>query len=142
MLRRKGIDVPDLYQAILEFQEGGVASIENGWITPNTNGYVNDHKFNITGEKGMFNVNFSNNSLIERFLEEKFDHPDILVRPVIQGKPTGLAFESMRDFVDCIHFGTELKVSLESSVHVTCVILAIMKSAEQREPMIVEDVPV
>ena len=140
VLAEKGIDVPDLYQTILEFENGGVASIENSWIIPNTNPYVNDHKFNITGEKGMFSVDFSGNSLIERFLADKADHPDVLVRPIVQGKPTGLAFESIRDFVDRIYFGEDVKVSLESSVHVTCVILAILESAEKRAPVAVENV--
>jgi len=141
VLEQMGVNMPDLYQAILEFEGGGVASLENSWITPNTNPYVNDHKFNVTGEHGMFNVDFSHNCLIERFLEEKADHPDVLVRPTVQGKPTGLAFESMRDFVDCIYFGREVKVSLESSVHVTAVILALLQSAEAREPVLVEDIP-
>lgn len=142
VLGQKGIAVPDLYQAVLEFEGGGVASIENSWILPNTNPYINDHKFNITGESGMFNVDFSHNTLIERFLADKADHPDVLVRPTVQGKPTGLAFDSMRDFVDRIYFGEEVKVSLASSVHVTCVILALLESAETREPVLVEDIPV
>ncbi len=140
VLRGKGVDVADLYQSILEFENGGVATMENAWITPDTNGYVNDHKFNITGEKGMFNVDFSNNSLLKRFLEDKADYPDVLVRPVVQGKPVGLAFESMRDFVDSICLGRDVKVALEDSIHVTCVILAIMESAEDREPVLVKNV--
>lgn len=142
VLHGRGLDVPDLYQSILEFENGGVATMENGWITPNSNGYINDHKFNITGEKGMFNVDFSNNSLLQRFLEDKSDQPDILVRPVIQGRPTGLAFDSMRDFVDSVCFDREMKVSLASSVHVSCVILAIMESAQNREPVLVRNVEV
>ena len=140
VLRARGVDVPDLYQSILEFTGGGVATIENSWILPGSLGYPNDHKFNITGDKGMFNVDFSHNALLERFLEETSDHPDILVRPVIQGKPTGLAFESIRDFVDRICLGEEVRVNLESSVHVTAVILALLASAECRAPVLVEDI--
>jgi predicted dehydrogenase len=142
VLRDRGIDVPDMYQAILEFESGGIASIENGWICPSGLGYVNDHKFNILGEKGMFNVDFSHNSLLERYREDRSDHPDILVRPVIQGRPTGLAFDSIRDFVDRIYFGQEVIVDLESSLHVTAVILAILESAEKREPVMVEDIDI
>jgi len=142
VLRQMGIDIPDLYQAILEFEGGGVASLENSWITPNTNPCLNDHKFNITGDKGMFNGDFTHNALIQRFLEDKADHPDVLVRPTVQGRPTGFAFESMRDFVDRIYFGEKVKVSLESSVHVTSVILALLESVQVREPVIVQDIPV
>ena len=142
VLQAKGIDVVDLYQSTLEFAGGGVAQIENNWIVPNTNPHVNDYKLNIIGEKGMFNMDFSHNQLIERFLEDEASHPDVLVRPTVQGKPTGLAFESMRDFVDRVYSGEEMKVSLESAVHVTCVILAILESAQTREPVLVADIPV
>ncbi|MCX6926098.1 MAG: hypothetical protein NT154_23250, partial [Verrucomicrobia bacterium] len=42
-------------------------------------------------EEEAKSVDFSGNNLIERFLEDKADHPDVLVRPIVQGKPTGLA---------------------------------------------------
>ncbi len=142
VLQAKGIDAVDLYQSTLEFEGGGVAQIENNWIVPNTNPYVNDYKLNIIGEKGMFNMDFSHHQLIQRFLEDKADHPDVLVRPTVQGKPTGLGFESIRDFVDRIYLGEEVKVPLETAAHVTCVILAIMESAQTREPVLVENIPV
>jgi len=140
VLQQSGVDAPDFYQAILEFEGGGVASIENSWIAPSTYLCTNDHKFNITGEHGMFNVDLSDNSVIRRFLPEEVSHPDVLVRPVVQGKPMGLAFESIRDFVDRIYFGEPVKVSLESSLHVTCVILALLESAQVREPVLVENI--
>ena len=62
ILTGRGIKVPDLYQTILEYSSGAVASMENSWILPNTNPYVNDYKLNITGEKGMFNMDFSHNN--------------------------------------------------------------------------------
>jgi len=135
ILKSKGINVPDLYQTILEYPNGAVASMENSWILPNTNPYVNDYKLNITGEKGMFNMDFSHNTLLERFLEDEASHPDVICKPRVQGKPTGLGYESIRDFVERIYRKEEVRVPLEDSIAVTRIILAIMESAEKREPV-------
>lgn len=130
VLKSMGVDVPDLYQTMIEYKSGAVATMENSWILPNTNPYVNDYKLNITGEKGMFNMDFSHNTLLERFLPDEASHPDVLCKPRIYGKPTGLAYESIRDFIERIAAGENVRVPLEDSVRVTRVILAILKSAE------------
>ncbi len=135
ILKSRGINVPDLYQTILEYENGTVATMENSWILPNTNPYVNDYKLNITGEKGMFNMDFSHNTLLERFLENESSHPDVLVKPIIHGKPMGLAHESIRDFIEKVYYKKDLLISLEESVEITNVILAIIKSAKKREPV-------
>lgn len=140
ILKKKGVDVPDLYQSTLEFRKGAVAQVESSWIIPNTNPYVNDYKLNITGEKGMFNMDFSHNQLLERFLEDKADHPDFLCKPHVQGRATGLAYDSIRDFVDCVASGRPVKVPLQDSLNVTMTILAIMKSARLRKPVEVENI--
>lgn len=135
VLKGRGINVPDLYQTILEYSNGTVATMENSWILPDTNPYVNDYKLNITGEKGMFNMDFSHNTLLERFLEDEASHPDVICKPRVQGKPTGLAYESIRDFVERIYLKEKVRVPLEDSIAVTRIILAIMESAEKREPI-------
>lgn len=135
ILKSKGIDVPDLYQTILEYSNGAVATMENSWILPNTNPYVNDYKLNITGERGMFNMDFSHNTLLERFLEGEASHPDVLVKPIVNGKPMGLAYESIRDFIERVYNKEKLLISLEESVEITKVILAILESSKRREPV-------
>jgi predicted dehydrogenase len=135
VLKSKGIDIPDLYQTILEYANGAVATMENSWIIPNTNPYVNDYKLNITGERGMFNMDFSHNTLLERFLEDEASHPDVIVKPHIHGKPMGLGYESIRDFIERVYYKKELLISLEESIGITKIILSILESAEKREPV-------
>jgi predicted dehydrogenase len=130
VLMQKGIDVPDLYQTILHFRSGIVATIENHWIIPNTHPSVNDIKINILGSSGMFNMDLTNNQMIERYLERTSDHPDCLVKPQVRHKHVGFAYESIRDFVESLALGRELQVGLEDGLKVTKVILAIMQSAE------------
>jgi len=129
VLKRLGVDTVDVYQTILEFRNGGIASIENGWITPNTHPCVNDIKFNITGTKGMINLDLSNNQMIERFTEDKNDRPDVLVRHFIHGKAKGFAYESIRHFVDCLVTGEDFLVSIQDAANTSLTVLAILESA-------------
>jgi len=138
VLVKKGIHVPDIYQSILEFESGVIATIENCWIVPNTNPHWNDIKLNILGSKGMFNMDLSGNQAIERYLEDKGDHPDILVMPIVHGKPIGFAHESVRNFIEKLVSGDEFIVGFEDGYRVSKVILAIMKSAESRQPVEVD----
>ncbi len=137
VLREKGFDIPDLYQTILEFRSGIVATVENNWIVPNTNPAVNDFKVNITGSKGMVNMDLTNNQLFERYFETASDHPDCIVKPLVYDRHEGFAFNSIRDFVECLALGKPVKAGLDDGLAVTSVILAIMESAKTRSPVAV-----
>ncbi|HHV61944.1 MAG TPA: Gfo/Idh/MocA family oxidoreductase [Firmicutes bacterium] len=135
VLVKKGIDVPDIFQTTLEFKSGIIAQIENNWIVPNTNPNVNDTKLNVLGSKGMINMDLTHNQAFERYLEDRADHPDILVKPLVHGKYTGFAYESIRDFVERVATGRDFLVTAEDGAKVTSVILSIMESAKKREPV-------
>lgn len=138
ILQNLGVDTVDIYQTILEFKNGGIATLENGWITPNTNPNVNDMKLNMTGTKGMFNIDPTHSQMMERFTEERADRPDMLVRHFIHGKPKGFAYESIRHFVDQLVSGEDFYVSIDDAYNTTMVILAIIESAKTRQPVVVE----
>jgi predicted dehydrogenase len=135
VLQKLGVDTVDVYQTILEFRNGGIASIENSWIIPNTHPCINDIKFNITGTKGMINLDLSNNQMIEKFTEEKSTRPDILVRHFIHGKARGFAYESIRHFIDKLISGEDFLVTIEDAANTSLVILAIIESASTGKPI-------
>jgi len=135
VLRAKGVDVPDLYQTILEFAGGPVATIENHWIMPDTSPGYNDFKISVVGSKGMFNMDLTHSQLIERYLEDRCDRPDVLDAPLIHGRHVGFVHESIRHFVDCVADDKPVAVTLDDGMRVSKVILAIMQSASNREPV-------
>ena len=135
ILKGQGVDTVDTCLTTLEFKNGGIAHMENGWITPNANPCVNDIKFNILGDKGMISLDVSNHNLIQKYTDEKVTVPDIIVQHSIFGFPKGFAFESIRSFVDCILSGEEFKVSIRDAANTSLVILAIMESAKTRTPV-------
>ena len=135
ILKGLGVDTVDTYLTTLEFKKGGVAHMENGWITPNANPCVNDIKFNILGDKGMISLDVSNHNLIQKYTDEKVTVPDMVVQHSIFGCPKGFAFESICSFVDCLLSGDPFHVSITDAANTSLAILAIMESAKTRSPV-------
>ncbi|HCG63552.1 MAG: gfo/Idh/MocA family oxidoreductase [Spirochaetae bacterium HGW-Spirochaetae-4] len=133
VLVKRGVDAPDVYQTMVEFNNGVIATMENGWITPNTHPHWNDIKVNVTGTKGMFNMDLTNNQTIERYLEDVSDHPDVLIKPIIHGKPTGFSYASIVSFIERLYNKEDFIVSFEDAYKDSKVILAIMESSEKRQ---------
>ncbi len=141
ILSGMGVDVEDVYMTTLEFENGAVAQMENGWITPDTHPCINDIKFNIMGTKGMINLDLSNSQLIERFTENACDHPDVLVKHFIHGQAAGFSYQSIRYFVDRLIDGKPSLISLQDAANTTLTLLAIMESARTRMPVEVKLLP-
>jgi predicted dehydrogenase len=138
VLKSLGLDVADIYQSILEFRSGLIATMENNWIVPNSNPSVNDFKINLLGSKGMISLDLTHHVLMERFLDQTADHPDFLVGPLIHGRHAGFAYESIRSFVECLALGKPVAASLDDGIRVSKVILAMLESASKREPVRVQ----
>ncbi|MDR2402706.1 MAG: Gfo/Idh/MocA family oxidoreductase [Spirochaetaceae bacterium] len=135
ILKGCGVDTVDAYLTTLEFKKGGIAQMENGWITPNANPCVNDMKFSILGDKGMISLDMSNHNMIQKYTDEKVAIPDIVVQHSIFDYPKGFAFESIRSFVDCLLSGEPFHVSITDAANTSLAILAIMESAKTRLPV-------
>lgn len=133
-----GVPTEDTFLATLEFERGGIAQMENGWITPNGNACINDIKCNLCGDKAMIAIDASNHNLIQFCSDDTMNVPDILVRNQIHGYVKGFAYESIRSFVDKLAANEPFTVSLEDSARTSLAILAIMESAKQRMPVTVD----
>ena len=130
-----GVHTEDVFLSTLEFEHGGVAQMENGWITPNANPCVNDIKCNLCGDKAMIAIDASNHNLIQLYSDTKAEVPDIIVRNRIHGRVKGFAYESIRSFVDKLAADEPFVVSLEDAARTSLAILAIMESAHKRIPV-------
>ncbi len=137
ILKDVGVDTADTYLTTLEFKNGGIAHMENSWATPNGNTNVNDFKFSMLCTKGMVSMDLSSHNLIHLVDENRAYTPDILVTNFVFDKCKGLSYESIRDFVDRMVDGKEFRVTLEDARRGALIVLAILESAEKREPVTV-----
>ena len=135
ILEEMGVDTDDIYLTTIEFAHGGIAHMENGWITPNGNTNVNDYKFSVLCTKGMINMDLSDHNLIREVTEVNTSTPDILVSNRVFDRCKGLSYESIRDFIDRLVDGREFRVSMEDARRTAIAILAIMESAEKGMPV-------
>ena len=133
-----GVETEDVFLSTLEFAHGGLAHMENGWITPNANPCVNDIKCNLCGDRGMVSIDASHHNLIQFYSDEKVTVPDILVRNQIHSRVKGFAYESIRSFADRLASGSPFIVSMEDAARTSLAILAIMESARTRMPVEVD----
>lgn len=135
ILKDLGVDTPDLFLTTLEFSRGGIAQMENGWSTPNGNTNVNDFRFSMLCTKGMVSMDLSSHNLIHLVDENRAYTPDILVTNHVFDRCKGLSYESIRDFVDRLADGKEFRVTLEDARRGALTVLAILSSADKREPV-------
>lgn len=133
VLKGRGVDTEDAYQMILHFKNGGIATLENSWIIPETHPNINDIKVNLVGDKGMINIDPTNSSALETYSEKKYVQPDYIVAHSVFGAAKGFAFESIRHFIDCLVNDLEFNVTLEDAYNTTVVIEALMESAKTGE---------
>lgn len=138
VLKREGVDTVDEYLSTIEFENGAVAQMENGWVTPNANPCVNDIKFTILGNEGMITIDCSNHTMIQKYTDEKVIVPDVIVQNKVFGQPKGFAFESIRAFVDCLISGEAFPVTMREAATGVLAILAIMESSKTRMPVEVD----
>lgn len=125
-----GVDAVDVYQSSIVYDNGVIAQMENGWITPNGNPCVNDIKFNVVCERGKIDIDASNHNLLKVTSDERMDTGDCIVANKIFGHHKGFAYESIRSFLTKLQSGEEFFVSLKDCA-VTCLaLLDIMESAK------------
>ena len=138
LLKGLGVDTVDMYMTTLQYRKGGIAQLENGWITPNGNTCINDIKFNLLCTGGKVDIDASSHNLVQINTDQKVYTPDILVKNRVFNQAKGFSYESIRSFVDCLYSGREFGVSLEDAANVSLIILAIMESAQTGRPVKVE----
>lgn len=134
ILRGLGRTTPDFFVSTLEFKKGEVAIIENSWILPDSLPTLGDFKFELIGSKGTAYIDFTSNKCIEKYTK-KASSPDILVAPIIYGKSTGFAIESIKHFIDCVYEKKTPIVTGEDGLANTRIICAIYESVEKGEPV-------
>ncbi len=135
VLAEMGLDTPDFFHSILEFEGGAVVHLDNCWILGDAMPAVIDFQVHVVGATGTMYADCSHNLSSQKYTHDSADWPNPLVLTDSHGIPRGLATESIRHFVRCLLTGGEPLVSLDEAVHNTEILAAIHESAEQGQPV-------
>jgi predicted dehydrogenase len=142
VLRSRGIDTPDAIQAQVRFRRGAVATFEACWTYPDTFPTMTDSFVELVLADGVIHLDRKREQ-IEIATHEAFSYPRNQLAGRVGGKPSGSVALAVQDFVDAVLDGAEPLVSLDSSVHVTEVLVAIDESWRTGVPvrLTVEEAP-
>jgi predicted dehydrogenase len=133
VLKSMGINTVDMYQTSIELENGCIAQMENGWVTPNGNTSIIDLKCMVLCDKGQININTSNSDMLQVFTEERSRTPDCIARPIVMENMAGFVSNSIRSFVDRLIDGKPFFVSVDEAVDSCIALLAVMESAEKKK---------
>lgn len=141
VLTGMGIDTPDYYVTLVDFENGAMAVIENNWIIPQTAPSLIDHRCEIIGTEGVAYLDLTHNRSFVKYTagtKEGFPDPtlpDMTITPQIHGKQMGFAVESIYHFVDCIRDGRMPLATGRDGLLNTRLILAAEQSAHTGVPV-------
>lgn len=135
VLSKRGITTPDYYCCILEFEGGGTAMLENGWILSENAPSLIDLKCAIVGSEGTIYIDGSHHRMLQKYTATEAAYPDTFVLPTVYGKPGGFAAESIRHFADCVVQDKQPMVGAKEGLAVTKAILAIEESVRSGQPV-------
>lgn len=145
VLERMGVDTPDFYVTMLEFEDGALAVLENAWILPQQSPTLIDHKCEILGTRGAIYLDPTHSRIYAQYSPKTASgfpdpaYPDMIISPEIHGKQMGFAVESIHHFVECIHSRvTPLTSGIDGLLN-TKLILSAEKSAQTGLPVLIED---
>ncbi len=129
VLSSSGIDTPDYYHSLLEFESGAVASLENCWILPESHPSVYKLEMEFVGSEGSYSANVSHSNMSRKYTKDRQENPDMLFDIDLHGRPRGFAVESIYHFVDSVMDGERPLVGPEDGLWVTKTITALLESA-------------
>jgi predicted dehydrogenase len=133
VLKSRGYDVADLYQATVTFDNGAIGNVESAWIIPETAPWVADCRTHFICTDGWLDIDHME-PVVKVATHQKYSHPGIM-GGVIRGEPVGTVFEAVKHFVRCVQRGEKTDVTPEDGVAITKIACAIVESAATGEPV-------
>lgn len=134
VLESKGIDTPDLFVIMAEFENGALGVFEHAWILPESNPSNTDLKFELLGSDGAVYLDTTHNRAIEIYTPDKASFPSVLAMPS-SSRLTGFVLDSIAQFVDAAAGRAPVLATGEEGLQVTAVLCAILDSIESGKPV-------
>jgi predicted dehydrogenase len=128
VLKARGMNVADFYQATLEFDGGAVLSLEGSWILPESHPGLVDSKFYIVCDNGVIDIDRMRSELAVAG-PSRYDASTPGAGPLVTGW-SGFTVEASRHFVDCCLNGTQPLIGAADGVAMTRTLCAIVESAQ------------
>jgi predicted dehydrogenase len=135
VLRERGLDIPDVWVYILTFANGGIGTIENSWILPETLPGYGDFRSEIIAEQGVYYTQLQAPEVNEMYSQQKHVRLDYLTQLSIRGAQYGFTLQSIQHFADCVQQDKAPFITLEDGLANTQILCAVEESATSGLPV-------
>jgi predicted dehydrogenase len=145
VLKGLGVDTPDLFVTMVDFEGGALAVIENLWILPDSAPALIDHKCQVVGTRGIIQIDPTHNRSYEKHTDRRgvadgggapdWPLPDMFVAPEIHGRQMGFAVESIYHFARCVARGGQPLATGRDGLVNTTLIRAALRSVDEGRPV-------
>lgn len=135
VLRERGIDTPDFYEATVEFESGAVGNFEASWILPETMPRIVDSKFDLICTDGYVSMDFLASSFVKA-TSGTYSMPGTIYGTVL-GQPYGFVLHAIQHFVDCVLDDKQPLITGADGLALTKTLCAIIEAAEKAEAVAV-----
>ena len=136
-LEARGINTPDLFIVMAEFESGALGVFEHAWILPAGNPTNTDLKFEVLGSDGAVYIDTTHNRTVEIHTADAMQYPAVLVPPY-GPRLTGFVLDAIAQFVDAVHGRGDVLATGEEGLQVTAVLCGILESIESGTPVRIE----
>lgn len=129
VLKERGLNTVDFYQATLEFDGGAVMSLEGSWILPPGYPSTVDSRFYCLCSHGVIDVDRMRSEMSVAG-PDRFEL-SATGAGMVMGRPAGFTMEALRHFVDCCLEKKTPLVTVEDGLALTRVLCAVVESCEK-----------
>lgn len=123
-----GYDTEDLYQVTVEFESGAIGNFEVFWNPPETLPVIGGSTFELVCTDGYAEID-NTMPVFRLATEERYSYPGFIGGDMY-GRPTGVVYEAVRHFVNCVINDEETLSNARDGLEVTRILCAVIESAE------------
>ncbi len=134
VLRERGIDTPDFYQATVEFEGGQVGNFESCWILPESLPSIVDSKFELICTKGFVSID-PLQAPCHKATEKEYSLPGVMFGDCM-GRPVGFVYEAICHFINSVLADTEPLITGDDGLQITRALCAMVQAAETGEAVV------
>jgi len=141
VVTKKGLEnwnIRGSYFALLTFENGVVASLENSWTPGDLTGRAQPYVFKVEGTQGQAQVR-SYDQGVTLYQEHGISEPDTVYMPTSYGRYTGVYHDQIEYFVQCLREGKQTDIPVQEGLNGVMSAEAIMKSAEDRKEVVISN---
>lgn len=132
-----GVDSEDAILSVVDLENGGVGEIFAGWTRTEETPVLIDGRLELFGTDGVVEVDVRDHGL-KVFGNDRFDLPDALHWPEVNGRIRGDLAAEVEHFIDSVKNDLPFVISVEEALRDVAVNDAILRSVETGLPENVE----